>query len=311
MKMSFDESLLPAKATLITCSSHEERCLGIIEVCREWVPRRSVVLGYEDNDQRRMSHHSTMLSAFDSGGDVEEMPLSSIEGGRSTDRLLTILSECRDYPLVVDMSVFSKGHLLLLLSCIDDSGLWNQLWVVYCEPEDYEIEGSIPLSFGLSSVTLLPGFNPSTNPSRPLHAAIFLGYEGDRAFSTYDILQPQKTTLVVPHPPFRESWVGRTEELNGRLLAAVDDQRSVKQADAIDPSSAEAMLKQVFGEPESYSDFGRTVCPLGTKPQALGAYMYIRACSDPPSVIYSKVLRHNYDFYSRGIGNRWLVHQPK
>lgn len=311
MKKAFYESLLPEGATLISCSSHEDRCLGIIDACGEWIPDRSVVLGYDD-DRRGEENHTTMLSAFGGACSVEEMPINSIEGvAGSNDRLLAILNECHDRPLVVDMSALSKGHLLRLLSCIDDCGMWDQLWAVYSEPEDYEIEGKLPLSFGLSSVTLLAGFNPSTNPSRPLHAAMFLGYEGDRAFSTYDILQPQKVTLVVPHPPFRESWVGRTEALNRKLLAVVDEQRSVKQADALDPSSAEEVLKEVFGEPASYSEFGRTVCPLGTKPQALGAYMYIRACSDPPSVIYSSVMRHNHDFYSRGIGKRWLVKQAK
>lgn len=312
MKQQFHESLMPDGATLISCSNHEDRCLGIIDACDEWVPARSVVLGYDDDDRRGEKHHATMLSAFGDACSVEEMPINSIGGGAgSNDRLLAILNECRGRPLVVDMSALSKGHLLRLLSCIDDCGMWDQLWAVYSEPEDYEIEGQIPLSFGLSSVTLLAGFSPSTNPSRPLHAAMFLGYEGDRAFSTYDILQPQRVTLVVPHPPFREAWVGRTEKLNGKLLATVDDQRSVKHADALDPSSAEAVLKEVFGEPDSYSEFGRTVCPLGTKPQALGAYTYIRACSDPPSVIYSRVLRHNHDFYSRGIGQRWLVKQAK
>ena len=311
MKQAFHESLLPADATLISCSSHEERCLGIIGACRDWAPRKSVVLGYEDHDRRGEKHHAVMLSAFRRNCSAEELPVTCIEGRVGpTDRFFEILSERRDRPLVVDMSVLSKGHLLRLLRCIDDWGMWGQLWAVYSEPEDYEIAGRLPLSFGLSAVTLLPGFNPSTNPSRPLHAAIFLGYEGDRAFSTYDILQPQKTTLVVPHPPFQESWVGRTEELNRKLLAALD-QRSVKQADALDPSSSETLLKQIFGETQSYSEFVRTVCPLGTKPQALGAYMYVRECIDPPSVIYSKVLRHNHDFYSRGIGQRWLVKRPE
>lgn len=309
MKQEFHESLMPEGATLISCSSHEERCLGIIDACSEWAPDRSVVLGYEDADRRGEKHHSIMLSAFGSARSVEEISIDRIGCvAGSTDRLLHILNECHDRPLIVDMSALSTGHLLRLLSCIDDCRMWDQLWAVYSEPEDYEIEGWLPLSFGLSSVSLLAGFNPSTNPSRPIHAAMFLGYEGDRAFSTYDILQPQRTTLVVPHPPFRDSWVGRTETLNGKLLAAVGNQ---KHADALDPSSTVDVLKDVFGEPTSYSEFRRMVCPLGTKPQALGAYMYIRACSDPPSVIYSSVMRHNHDFYSRGIGKRWLVKQAK
>ena len=78
-------------------------------------------------------------------------------------------------------------------------------------------------------------------------------------------------------------------------------------ADAIDPRSTTAALNRIFGDPRAYSEFSRAVCPVGTKPQAVGAYAYIRECADPPSVIYSQVLRHNLHFYSRGIGNRWLT----
>ena len=145
MKQAFHESLLPADATLISCSSHEERCLGIIGACRDWAPRKSVVLGYEDHDRRGEKHHAVMLSAFRRNCSAEELPVTCIEGRVGpTDRFFEILSERRDRPLVVDMSVLSKGHLLRLLRCIDDWGMWGQLWAVYSEPEDYEIAGRAP-----------------------------------------------------------------------------------------------------------------------------------------------------------------------
>lgn len=314
MKTLFDSALLPNGGVFLLCSSHEERCLGIVADVEHWAPYRAVVFRYDDDDERGRKHHATIVSALERCCPVEELPLAGLEGGGvagSQARLQSVLLDRCDCPIVLDMSVLSKRHLLLLLRCIDDCGLWGHLWIVYSEPEDYEIEGRLPLSFGLSSVNLLPGFDPSANPSRPLHAAIFLGYEGDRAFSTYDIIQPKKTTLIIPFPPFREDWIGRTEERNQSILATIDDQSSVESADALDPRSTVDVLGRVFGDIDSYSDFSRTVCPLGTKPQALGAYMYIRECKDPPSVIYSQVLRHNVDYYSRGIGERWLVCQPE
>lgn len=314
MKTPFDESLLPRNGVLIVCSSHEDRCLGIVNDSRGWVPCLSIILRYEEDNMQGRQHHAKIVSALERKCPVEELSLTCVDGGRATesrDRLLSVLSDLSDEAqVIVDVSVLSKRHLLLLLRLLDDYGFWDRLWIAYSEPDDYEIDGRLPLSFGLSSVTLLPGFDPTANPSRPLHAAIFLGYEGDRAYSTYDIIQPRKTTLIVPHPPFREHWVGRTEELNKSIFAAAGDQVAVEESDALDPLSTVEVLLRIFGHFDSYSGFGRTVCPLGTKPQAVGAYMYIRKCKDRPSVIYSQVLRHNAEYYSRGIGKRWFVCRP-
>lgn len=314
MKTPFDESVLPHNGVLIVCSNHEERCLGVVNDLRDWVPQAAVILAYQDSNIRGLEHHAKIVSALERKCAVDELSLTCLDGGSATesrDRLRSLLVESSGAQVVLDASVLSKKHLLLLLRLLDDYGLWDRLWIAYSEPEDYEIDGRLPLSFGLSSVALLPGFDPSANPSRPLHAAIFLGYEGDRAFSTYDIIQPRKTTLIVPDPPFREDWVGRTEELNRSILVATaGDQVSVERSDALDPSSTVEVLVRIFGEFDYYSDFGRTVCPLGTKPQAVGAYMYIRKCKDRPSVIYSQALRHNAKYYSRGIGKRWFVCRP-
>lgn len=213
-------------------------------------------------------------------------------------------------PLVVDISVLTKRLLLLLLRWLDDHDYWEKTWVVYSEPEAYEIEGQLPLSFGISRIAQIPGFPASPNPSRPLHAAMLLGYEGERAFSTYGILEPKKTTVIIPDPPFRESWRGRTQSQNRNLLAAMDCD-AVRKADALDPDSTYAVLCGELGDPKERSEFSRSICPLGTKPQTVGVYMYARDCVDPPALIYTGPLRHNHKYYSSGVGQKWLIHKPQ
>jgi hypothetical protein len=212
--------------------------------------------------------------------------------------------------IVVDVSVLTKRHLMMLLRWLDDCECWDRLWIVYSEPDDYEIDGNLPLSFGVSSVQQLPGFPSSPNPSRPLHAVMFLGYEGDRAFATYELLQPQKTSVVIPNPPFKPQWQGRTEKLNSNLLSSIGVIR-LENADSIDPDSTFDLLENVLGPVKQRSEFSRAICPLGTKPQTVGGYLYIRKCIDPPAVIYSRALRHNHSYYSHGVGATWLIHKPR
>src|SRR5690606_719906 len=147
-----------------------------------------------------------------------------------------------DKPIVIDVSVLTKRHLLMLLRWLDDCDCWDRVWLLYSEPEEYEIEGNLPLSFGVSSVQQLPGFSSAPNPSRPLHAVMFLGYEGDRAFATYELLQPKKTTVIIPHPPFKAEWAGRTEHLNAHLLSAIGHY-SMEKADALDPEASLCVLE--------------------------------------------------------------------
>ena len=204
---------------------------------------------------------------------------------------------CDTFRGAVDPSEY-KNYILVMLFVkyiSDDCHCWDRLWIIYTEPEEYEIEGHLPLSFGVSSVQQLPGFSSSPNPSRPLHAVMLLGYEGDRAFAPYELLQPKKTTVIIPDPPFKREWRGRTERLNCNLLSAIG-QYSFESADSLNPASSKDVLVKVCGDPLQRSDFSRALCPLGTKPQAVGTYLYLRECIDPPAVIYTRACRDVMEF---------------
>lgn len=313
MKQMLDTSVLPPDSIFVSCSSHEDRCLGIACNRGGWHPETTVLFHYDDDNPRRERNHVELRKALSSCRQIVEIPLSerdiadSLRQSRDSLAVMTNGSEPR--PVVVDVSVLTKRHLLLLLRWFDDHGLWNRLWIVYSEPHEYEIDGHLPLSFGISRVEQIAGFPASPDASRPLHVAMFLGYEGDRAFATYELLQPRKTTLIIPDPPFRAEWRGRTEQQNHILLALVE-QASVVKADSLDPDSSFETLAQTLGLPDLRSEFARAICPLGTKPQIVGAYKYLRLAIDPPAVIYTGALRHNHSFYSRGVGNSWLIHKP-
>lgn len=314
MKQAVPTIELPQCCLLLVCSSHEERCQGFINQIGELKPSNVIIFHYADSNNLGTMHHTALESRLRNRSATLTVQFTESEVIDNFDsqknQVQATLRKHGENPIVVDVSVLSKRHLLLLLRWLDDNGCWDRLWLVYSEPEEYEIDGNLPLSFGISSVQQMPGFSSSPNPSRPLHAAMFLGYEGDRAFATYEILQPKKTTVIVPDPPFKDAWKGRTEEQNRNLLSAID-QYSLEKADSLDPESSEHVLRKVFGPTDVRSEFNRAICPLGTKPQTVGAYLYLRECCDPPAVIYSRPLRHNHNFYSRGIGATWLIHQPR
>jgi len=311
MKTPFDPALLPDGGLLIACSSHEERCEGLCRRKGTWHPKSVVLFHYDDENPKREERHRTLVETLSSAScQLVSLPFAEHDAATSLQKnvqaLDAALSNNGESPIVLDISVLTKRHLLMTLRWLDDRSCWDRLWIVYSEPGDYVVSPYIPLSFGLCHIQQIPGLCATPDMSRPLHLAIFLGYEGDRALAAYENIQPMDTTLVVPYPPYRPEWEGRTEGFNRDLIKMVGE-RSILKVDAVDPTSTVEGLRKCLGPEETRTPHCKVVCPLGTKPQALGIYMYMRACSDPPALVYASPLRHNHDFYSCDIGKSWFL----
>ena len=311
MKQKLDCHLLPKKAVLVTCSSHEDRCKGVITRLDSWKPSAAVLFHYDDDNPKRENNHKEMENVLRSAS-VEPVSYQFTESDAVkslNDNLMnlrnTIITE-DEVSVVLDISVFTKRHLLMMLRWLDDEGFWDRLCVVYTEPDEYDVSKYIPLSFGLSSFHQIPGFSACPDMSRPLHLVLFLGYEGDRALAVYDNIQPMQTTLVIPDPPYKPSWEGRTEYLNADLISIVGGKQTCK-VDSIDPEKVQTALNDIFGDCTKRGMHAKVICPLGTKPQTLGAYSYTRACPDPPAIVYASPLRHNHAFFSHGVGPTWII----
>ena len=310
----FDSSLLPDGGLLIACSSHEERCEGLCRQKGFWHPNSVILFQYDDENPGREIRHKTLVQTFTSKTCqpislpfVERDPASSLQDNMRT--LDIALSNTGTDPVLLDISVFTKRHLLMTLRWLDDRDCWDRLWIIYSEPGDYLVSQYIPLSFGLSRIHQVPGFCATPDMSRPLHLAVFLGYEGDRALAAYELIQPMEATLIVPHPPYRPEWEGRTEAFNREIIKLVGE-RSIIRVDAIDPMSTVEGLKACLGAEDIRAPHCKVVCPLGTKPQTVGVYIYARACIDPPALVYASPLRHNHNFYSCNIGKSWFLKIP-
>jgi hypothetical protein len=311
MKVHCSPHLLPPSSLLLTCSSHEARCEGLLASLGRWKPSRAVVFHYDDQNPQREIRHRAIVGALNAASvspmDIlfaESSPVRSLRENMAV--LRTALADIGDAQVVLDMSVFTRRHLLMIFRWLDDEGLWDRLCVVYSEPEDYDVSQYIPLSFGLSTLEQIPGFSACPDLSRPVHLVLFLGYEGDRALAVFEHIQPMQTTLVIADPPYWPCWAGRTERFNANLLALLGTE-SVFRVDAIDPDVTCAALEELLGPSNRRSAQARMICPLGTKPQALGIYSYIRGCGDPPAIVYASPWRHNHDFFSHGVGRTWIL----
>ncbi len=314
MKRELSKAELPDAAILITCSSHEERCEALCRSTKSWSPDSVILFHYDDHNPKRESRHKTVQNHFENrGARVSSLPFTERDAAKSLQQNVDTMAKfcLRDsgIPIVVDISVLTKRHLLMLMRWLDDQGLWERLYILYSEPGEYLVSKHIPLSFGLSTIQQIPGMPASPDLSRPLHLVLFLGYESDRARAVYEAVQPMETTLVIPYPPYKAEWEGRTENFNNDLIGLIGKD-AIKRVDAVDPELTADALRTSLGKRDKLRNHSAVICPLGTKPQALGVYMYVRECLDAPALIYASPLRHNHLFFSEGIGRSWLLKEP-
>ncbi|MFC5455030.1 hypothetical protein [Prosthecobacter fluviatilis] len=311
MKKPFSCHDLSKGGILITCSSHEGRCKGIVAALEKSPLSNAIVFHYDDVNDRREEHHSEMIRALEfQGAKVNELIFTESCAVQSLHNnmgaLKKIISLNPSAPILLDITVFTKRHLLMMLRWLDDNGCWDRLFIAYTEPDEYDVSEYVPLSFGLKSIEQIPGFSACPDMSRPTHLMLFLGYEGDRALAAYEHVQPMCLSIAIPYPPYKPKWSGRTEQLNKELLALVGG-NSLIRVDAVDPAGTVDAMNKTFGDPKVRSEYSRIVCPIGTKPQTFGMYCYIRECEDPPAVLYPAPLRHNHGFFSHGIGPSWTL----
>jgi hypothetical protein len=289
----------------VTCVSFEERCLGIPRILSEdYRFKNGFIFAYDDPSEKRTEHLGEMQHILQARGHIQRIetaesdPLPAL--GQLGSRLQALNFDRNRSVITLDITTFTKRHLLLLLKTVDNLDLSSRLRIYYSEPRDYVTELFLPMSMGIRNISPITGFVGHAPLSKPTLLVVLLGYEGDRAKAIYENLDPNEVLLVIPRPAYHPEWEGRTEEMNKHLIRMVG-QASVRYTHSQDALLVAKQLEDMLvGFP--LEKWRCSVAPLGTKPQTLGVYLFWRKNRGKFSLIYAQPLRHNESFFSTGIG---------
>lgn len=311
MKVLFSTDRVSENSVLVACSSHEERCMGVSGHLPRWHPQCVALFHSAEPDPEREGNHKQMLDRVTASNvPSHELPYSNSDPTTSLRNSIPLLRDVfeqhRSASIVLDISVIPRQHLLMLCQWMTDARYWNRLIIVYSEPSNYDVSKYMPLSFGLSSLQQIPGLLPCTDLSRPIHLILFLGCEGDRAMAIYDRVKPHRTTLIVPDASYRQNLAGFTRHFNSNLIKLVGSQH-VHCVESIDPDIVAHRLQSIVDTLGPRSEMATIVAPLGTKPQALGTFLFSRSRRDRPAIIYACPLRYTNRFYAQGVGSTWII----
>lgn len=295
----------------VCCASFEERCLGSLHrFSDDYRFRHGYLFIYDRPSEKRQRNLEEMKGILDSRGHLEivesyeDNPIPSI--ARLRERIASLSLNARKNTITVDTSTFTKRHLLLLLRMIDDLELWQALRIFYTEPKDYITDLYLPMSFGIREIAAIPSFSGTQPLNKPILLVILLGYEGDRAMALFQNLDPNETILIVPKPAYHSEWEGRTEEMNRPLISLLGNEH-IEYAHSRSPSEVASMLSTVLEKRYNLVDWNCLVSPLGTKPQAVGLYLFWRKHRGEFSIVYAQSLQHNERYYSTGVGTTWQL----
>jgi len=300
----------------IGCSSFEERCLGTIKkFSPEYHYLKAFIFIYNKPDPKREEHTRIIFDILSKKGPFEPIPASETDPLLSIKFLIqelkSILIVHKKITLSIDITTFTKKHLLLLLNYLDKNDLFNSTRIFYTEPKTYTTNLYLPMSFGILPIYTVTGFVTTQSLNKRNLLAIFLGYEGDRASALVNNFEPNETVLIIPDPPYHPEWRGRTEEMNKNLIEIIGKDK-VESIDSLNPHKILKTMKSLFGKKGKYNleKYHCSISPLGTKPQALGLYLFWRQYRGKFSIVYAPPYMHNESFYSKGIGRTWQLLSP-
>lgn len=297
----------------ICCASWEERCLGTLRKFSDYTFHQSYTFVYNNPNKERDIYLNEMREILKNAGPYYEISTSKENPISEIHQLIKSLNDLKlsssNSVITIDITTFTKRHLLFILRAIDDIGLWSSIRLLYSEPEDYITDIYLPMSTGIRQINSIPGFVGTQPLSKPALLVIFLGYESDRAISLYENLDPNEVILVVPDPPYHAEWKGRTEEMNKHLIELIGNDR-IKYANSRDPLIIASELERII-EDYNLNDWHLCIASLGTKPQTVGIYQFWQKHKGECSLIYAQPLKHNKRFYSKGCGKIWSLLTPK
>lgn len=294
----------------ILCASYEERCLGFINmITNNYKVNEVLLIRYDHPNHKRENNIKIIKRKLKNKSKVlefivsENMPLPIIN--EIIQLLINKKREKKNLSINFDFSTMIKWHFLLFLKALEISGLINEIRYLYTEPKDYIVDLFQPLSFGIKTIFPIPFYSGDYNFSKNTLLVLILGYEDNRASALLEEMDPAECLLLIPKPAYHKEWEGRTEKMNKGIIKMVGES-NVSYLDSRNPIKVKNQLKTILKD-EKYQNYNHIISPLGTKPQTLGLYLYLREDPTNTVVIYGAPLRHNNLFYSEGIGRSWII----
>lgn len=292
----------------IACASFEERTLAVAnKLSKGYKVSKSFIFKYDEKNKTNLREQNfrkvmDILSGY--SGNVcpiicnHHNPMDGMDKFQSLCNDIGI--DLEDANVTIDITTFTKQYLLVLLKFIEKQNP-KSVRLFYTEPEDYSVKWKKPLSYGLIDTVSVPTYGGHFYPEKENLLILQLGYEGDRAYGIWERFNPHRTIILIGRPSFKDSWEGRVEKFNEKLISKLPKD-SIIYIPTLDPFEVSKTIDKLT---DQYLErFNIFLSPLGPKPQVIGAYLSIRKHPDV-QIIYAIPKSHEEEYFSKKVGKIW------
>jgi hypothetical protein len=298
---------------LITSSSFETRCLGVISMLSSELSRYSadhaVIVNYTDEGDADVGRRAEELgdalryrvAAVTHGHEVEEITLEPHAMLPAASRFTELLDAAPvGSTITIDITTLTKPHVMFLAAAAYRHEHVAQMRLLYTRAARYG-RGEA-LSWGAQEPLVLPLFGQPMIPGRSSSLLLFCGLEPNRSYAVWKQYSSAKAGWL--------AFVSPSGDSDGVLSRAQSWHEFVRRGGwreivlpAFSPHLTREFVQSVVLECEQRHEH-LFICPLTTKWEALAVAMCFGENPDmDASVVYAAPGRYNARAYSgRGWG---------
>ena len=294
----------------IVAGSFEPRSVRATELLRGNF-KRSLVFNYDDTLKTEMGRRNTreieaILRTKSNSLDFVHCeiaaPFSVVRAFHTYITQERLLGSIRS--VVLDMTCFTKLHLLLLLRLFEDRLRVETTKICYTKPLSYATAFGKQLSYGIRNTVYLP-YRKGKRTGTGTGLIAFLGHEPRRLERLVQEIEPDYCVMLFGEPGFTIDIEEYSRRANESLIrrAKYDRHYQYDVAPVNDIELCERKLIEKLTDLRNKGCGHVYVAPLGTKLQALATHLLSqRDDGTQLSLAYAVPERYEHRNYSQGIG---------
>lgn len=294
----------------ICCASFEKRCLSsILGMGIGYRTRFAIIFVHEEHLYRKDVEDNLYKLRGELGKRTSDgvfvISCRRDNPSEGISQLKNIWKQCKpknpEEPFItIDISGFTKIYLLEILHYVVaelNLGIPRIL---------HTTQTYLPtkLTRGVEQITTIPNFFGRISLEKQTVLVLFLGFEPERSLMVWKHFNPVKTLALITNPPRQDNpnYLKYAEKNNAHLLSqpAVE----VRNVPADNPYAVRKLLETIYNEIKG--PFNMVIGPFGTKPQAVGVFLF---CLDHPAVqvVYSFPIEYSRSYLQRKPGPTLLL----
>ncbi len=221
-------------------------------------------------------------------------------------------AELQHKTVLVDFTGMEQPAILFLLKCLSEQKQVRRVFGAYTEPLRYRTanRGDTREDFDLTEEFIefqaVPGFVRPHQRDRKSQVVVYMGFEGRRFVKVLEEVNPEpgNTHAVYGIPAFQPGWQYLTLGCN---QAALEQSHAIlHRAEAADVFDAFDVAADVA---ESNRDLQVVLAPIGTKPHAVGAALYVIR-HEEALLVYDFPIKQRM-FRTEGVGRTYIYNMTE